>query len=272
MLRSHFSAIENTLLANYQVTAGAGHSVHKGTPREVLVRDFLAGHLAEAVSIGTGEIIDAKSRPNKRRNQHDIVIYRKTYPKLVFGGGINAYLAEAVVATIEVKSTLTSEELRTSIIAARNAKQLERNLVTSFSAGYQPPAILNYVVAYNGPSTMRTVALWLESIHGKEGIAFPTLPLDQTQRQRTPSPSVDGVLVLGKGFLYFDNFPLSFVRQEERQNHPNLRWVSADSPGDALFSFFLFLTTAISGINGSWLNPLPYVAQEEFTGISFGPT
>ena len=87
MLKSHIDAMENHLLAISQVPEHSGHSLHKGTPREAFIKEFLVGHLGEHVAIGTGEIIDANSTPGESRNQIDIVIYKRSYPKLDFGGG-----------------------------------------------------------------------------------------------------------------------------------------------------------------------------------------
>ncbi len=61
MLKTHINAVENTLLASSQIPASAGHSLHKGTPREAFIREFLQGHLSERVAIRTGEIINASS-------------------------------------------------------------------------------------------------------------------------------------------------------------------------------------------------------------------
>ena len=210
MLKSHMDAKENALVAISRVPANAGHSLHKGTPREAFVREFLESHLPASVAVGTGEIIDANSRPNTPRNQYDIVIYKKNYPKLDFGGGISGFLIESVVATVEVKSTLSEPDLQQAITAARNAKQLTPNVTTSFSAGYVPPSILNYVVAYDGPAHMSTVYGWIPRIHAGLGIAISNLPLDVQARQQTPSPSIDGVFIMNRGFLYFDNVPLGF--------------------------------------------------------------
>src|SRR5712692_83027 len=105
MLKSHVDAVEGSLLETSKIPANSGHSIHKGTPREAFIRQFLEGHLSERVAVGTGEIIDANSKPKEQRNQIDIVIYKRDYPRLDFGGGINGFLVESVVATIEVKST-----------------------------------------------------------------------------------------------------------------------------------------------------------------------
>ncbi|MBB6246225.1 DUF6602 domain-containing protein [Rhodanobacter sp. A1T4] len=66
-------AKENALIAISRIPANSGHSLHKGTPREAFIREFLQSHLPENVAIGTGEIIDASSQPRAQRNQFDIV-------------------------------------------------------------------------------------------------------------------------------------------------------------------------------------------------------
>jgi len=144
MLKAHMDARENALVAISKIPANTGHSLHKGTPREAFIREFLTSHLPESVAIGSGEIIDASSVPRAKRNQFDIVIYKKNYPKLDFGGGIGGFLIESVVATVEVKSTITEQELEPAVLAARNAKSLVPNVTTSFSAGWTPPKVLNY--------------------------------------------------------------------------------------------------------------------------------
>ena len=119
MLLTHLNVIEEVLLAKSKVAANAGHSIHKGTPREAFVKEFLDCHLPETVAIGTGEIIDQNSRPNTPRRQHDIVIYKKSFPKIEIGGGIYAFLAESVIATIEIKSVLDKEALKQAITVFR---------------------------------------------------------------------------------------------------------------------------------------------------------
>ena len=81
MLKSHMDAREAALVAISKVPSNAGHSLHKGTPREAFIKEFLANHLPSNVDIGTGEIIDANSQANQSRNQFDIVIYKRNYPK-----------------------------------------------------------------------------------------------------------------------------------------------------------------------------------------------
>lgn len=259
MLKSHIDTVEGSLLEIYKIPANSGHTLHKGTPREAFVRTFLQGHLSERVAVGTGEIIDSNSAPGEQRNQIDLVVFKREYPRLDFGGGINAFLAESVVATIEVKSLLTKEELRTAARTAKKVKSLSRNTVTSFSAGYRPPSILSFVVAYDGPATMETVYGWLPDINASEEIVYPNLPANDDERVQVASPALDAVFLLGKGFLHFGNTPVGFFKSNVLQDNPSYQWAVCDTPRGSLLLLFLFLTSAVSGMTAAWLNPAPYL-------------
>lgn len=269
MLTAHINAVESHLLAISKIPANSGHSLHKGTPREAFIREFLESHLNSTVAIGTGEIIDSQSQPGGMRNQFDIVIYKRNYPRLDFGGGVNGFLAESVVATIEVKSTLDKLGIEQAVRAARNAKALLKHEVTSFSSGYIPPSILSFVVAYDGPAIMETAHKWVKDVYQSEGITEPDMPVE-SDRSSIASPALEGVFVLGKGFLNFDNAPYGFVQQELREAHPQIRWVIANSDRGSLLSLFILLTVATSNLQGAWLNPLPYLEKFNVSDIRFG--
>src|SRR6266550_3646036 len=89
--------------------------VSKGTAREFFMKDFLIEHLSGLVGIGQGEIVNADTNANDLRNQQDIVIYRRDFPRIRFGGEINGFLAESVIATIEVKSKLVKDDIRQAL-------------------------------------------------------------------------------------------------------------------------------------------------------------
>jgi hypothetical protein len=197
------------------------------------------------------------------------VIYKKNYPKLDFGGGINGFLIESVVATIEVKSTLTSTDLESAIRAAKNSKSLKKSVTQSFSTGYIPPAILNFVVAYDGPQNMSTVSGWISQIHESLRISCPPLSTDPKIRLTTPSPSIDGVFILERGFLYYDNVPIGFVNDTVRQQHPNCNWVFCNTETGNLLLFFLFLQEATANVQGQWLNPGPYLKSFQLRDVQF---
>jgi len=253
-------AIENHLVSISQIPANSGHTLHKGTPREAFIKEYLEGHLSQNVAIGTGEIIDATSQPRGSRNQFDIVIYKKNYPKLNFGGGVSGFLIESVIATIEVKSLLDQAGIDQSVGAANNVKQLTTNINSSFSSGWMPPKILNYVVAYTGPAQMQTVHGWILNSHRTLNIPLPSW----TQQNKTeiPGTALDGVFLLNKGFVKLDNTPLTL----NQQNLNGIRTVS-DSINGNILMLFLSLQGACDNIDGAWLNPIPYVANAQFTNI-----
>lgn len=270
MLLEHFAAVERALISQAGIQAGVGHSLHKGTPREAFIRDFLKEHLSERVAIGTGEIISSDSKPGESRNQHDIVIYKRDYPKLHLGGGIDAFLAESVVATIEVKSTLTKSDAESSFKSARKIKQLKQSRVTSFHTGYQPPNILSYIVAYDGPASMKTVFEWLPGIHRNMNVVFFPLGSSRADRAKAEAPAIDAVFVLGKGLMYYDNTPYSFLNDEICAANPNVSWLYGDLNQGGLLFLFTLLTAAVSGISASWWNPIPYLAGLSLPGIQGG--
>ena len=263
-------AKEDALIAISKIPANSGHSLHKGTPREAFIKKFLIDHLPSNVDIGTGEIIDAVSLPNQSCNQFDIVIYKRNYPKLDFGDGISGFLIESVIATIEVKSTLTRQELENAIKASNAAKQLSPNIVQTFRTGYIPPKVLNYVVASDGPASMETVYGWINPIYEKPGIIQERLPIEESQRISTASKSIDGIFVLGKGFLYFDNVPQGFSNVEHRQMNPDSKWIFVDTYEGNLLLLFFLLQGATANVEGKWLNSLPYLTNSSLSNIQWG--
>ncbi|HGA8418301.1 TPA: DUF6602 domain-containing protein, partial [Salmonella enterica subsp. enterica serovar Virchow] len=194
MLKTHMNATENHLVSISQIPANAGHTLHRGTPREAFIKEFLSGHLSSNVAIGSGEIIDSNSQPRVQRNQYDIVIYKNNYPKLDFGGGVNGFLIESVIATIEVKSLLDQSAIDQSVKAAHNAKVLNPSINKSFSTGWVPPKIINYVVAYDGPAQMNTVYNWILNSHQTNRIPLPSW--NQQTKYQTPGTALDGVVLL----------------------------------------------------------------------------
>ncbi|MFT3710250.1 MAG: hypothetical protein QM817_21695 [Archangium sp.] len=266
------SAIEKQLAANSAIAANAGHSIHKGTPREAFIADFLESHLSNRVAIGTGEVIDAKSQAGAQRHQHDIVIYRPEYPRLSFGGGISAFLIESVVATIEVKSTLTRAELENATRAAGYLKNLTPSRGGGFSSGYIPPKVLTYIVAYDGPKQMSTVHSWIAPIHSALGIQSPpALPPTLDERVAIPSTSFDGVFVLGRGLLTYDNAPLSFISNAMRSQTPAGKWSVVEASDVALLTLFMTLTQAVAGVLSLALDPLPYLSNVRVSTPSLLP-
>ena len=261
MIQSHLAAIEQTIIALFKIQDNAGHSIHKGTPRELFIKNFLEKHLGSTASFGTGEIIDKNSKPKESRNQHDIIIYRNEFPKLDFQGGITAFLAESVIATIEVKSKLTQAELKKAFISAVKCKKMERNFFEGINNWHSPSKILNYVVAYDGPQNMRTVYGWIKSLESTLNIKYQEMPATQDKRVNISSPGIDGIFILGKGFIHFDNFMICNVDPKNRQENQWMKWIFADLEIGNLLLLFLNLAQIICSFPQKTIQLVPYMKK-----------
>lgn len=262
MLAAHMDAVEATLVQTSRIPANTGHTLHRGTPREAFIKQFLESHLSANVALGTGEIIDASSQPRAPRNQFDIVIYKDNYPKLDFGGGVNGFMVESVVATIEVKSLLDQAAINQSVAAAHSAKRLTPHINTNFRSGWVPPRLLNFVVAYDGPAQMSTAHNWILNAHTAQGISLPTWT-PQTKLS-TLGTALDGVFLLQKGFIRLDNAPLTLNTASPPLPGTH---VVCDSPTGNLLMLFLVLQEACNNIQGAWLDPVPYVQSVRFNNV-----
>ena len=82
------------------------------------------------------------------------------------------------------------------------------------------------------------------------------------ERQETPSPSIDGIFILGRGFIQFDNFPLSFVQDTTRAKVENAdkKWSVIDIKHGSLLMLFSILTQAVSVASFTTLDATPYLS------------
>lgn len=258
-------AVEDVLVALTRIQANSGHPIHKGTPRELFIREFLSDHLPSSVDIGTGEIIDSNSTPGQSRNQFDIVLFKKNYPKLHFGGSIFGFMAESVIATIEVKSTLDEKGIDQAVTAAHNVKSLMPSVNAGMRIGWLPPKPLSFVVAYDGPANMSTVGNWITTSHRENSIPFPVW--NEENRTKTPGTALDAVFVLKHGFIKLNNTPLTLF-DSDIINEKQFTNLIVDSAVGNLLMFFLILQESCSNLEATWLNPNPYISNVKFDKVS----
>jgi len=221
------------------------------------------------LAIGQGELIDANSVYGQARPQVDVVLYLREFPRIPLGGGIVAHFVESVVATIEVKSRLTQARLNRAIAAARRIKQLQRNAHVFIQPAYAPPSVLCYLVAYDGPVQPQTTGDWIGQYHAANGIVSPNLPPQLVNRLPVASPHLDGVFVLGRHFVLFDNTPLGItVPDAARAAFPQSSWLLVrQHPTGGLFTLFMLLTMATAGIPAQQMQVAGYMQN-----FLFGPT
>ena len=235
MILSHTNAIEKVLLAQSAAAQNAGHPNLRGGPREWFIRDFLQNHLPTNLEIGQGEIIDEDSKPNPSpgnyRPQVDIVVYRRDLPRITYSKENAAYLSEGVIATIECKSVITKDDLTNACQAALKHKRLKRSLPLH-AFGQMPEYVFSYLVAFDGPERISTVAEWLPDIVEK--------------LNTTRDAAVDMIVVLGKGVIWqakaFASIP-GFMPPE------GARWLFFEQAERNLFVLFMHMLTWVSFIS-----------------------
>ena len=114
--RSIFVARVAAALGAARAVESVHHTGVKGTIREVLIRDLFRPLLPADLGVGTGQIAasDGVLSP-----QQDVVIYSKDIlPPALFEDTIGVFPVESVLATVEVKTTLTATELKSAHDAA----------------------------------------------------------------------------------------------------------------------------------------------------------
>jgi hypothetical protein len=192
-----FDRLETVLQAEAQLSGLLSHGSTVGQAREFLVTRVLRTILPASVHVGSGKVIDSRGECSK---QIDVVVYDPRFPLMkVEGGGL--YFVEGVLATIEVKSTINSAELRASLdncksvldlaingehpeeAAARIAYYAEKGGITEKEAEqrfwymYRPATyIFGFSSQLSFPTTWTCIRDWWEGIACAHSAHFPLLP------------------------------------------------------------------------------------------------
>jgi len=145
------------------------HAGLRGQFREGFLARALRPWLPQGMALGTGVIVDEKGT-RRQVNEDDIIIYAPDLlPAVLPLLERNIFLLDAVVAHIEVKSTLSSEELTAAIKSAMAV----RGLVSSYVGTREISAIF----AYNSTAAARSELARLEEKTMKLGWSKPVPPL-----------------------------------------------------------------------------------------------
>jgi hypothetical protein len=116
------------------------HDGLRGQFRESFLARALRPWLPQGVELGTGVIIDEKGTL-REVNEDDIIIYAPDLlPAVLPIEERNVFLLDAVIACIEVKSTLSSRELKSAVEGAISVKKL----VSSFRGTREIHAVFAY--------------------------------------------------------------------------------------------------------------------------------
>jgi uncharacterized protein DUF6602 len=108
-------------ICSARAAAGLAHPGIKGTVLEILTRQLFKPLLPADIAVGTGQIIDSAGSLSP---QIDVLLYdRSILPPILFDESLGIFPVEAALYAIEVKTTLTRQEIQT---AHENAKVLHQ--------------------------------------------------------------------------------------------------------------------------------------------------
>lgn len=111
LFRNLFLARIAAAVAEARAAALVPHRGLKGQVLEILIRELFRPLLPADLGVGHGHIVS--SVEGKESAEQDIVIYdRRLVPPVLYERSLGMFPLECSLATIEVKSRLTREELR----------------------------------------------------------------------------------------------------------------------------------------------------------------
>lgn len=229
-LNARFAAAIQHFAADLKASAGTKHSVVKGGEREDSLASFLRARLPERFGVATGEVVDLNGLSGP---QLDILIYDR-YADFPFSTGSQTILpAEALLASVEIKSRLTAAEVRKSVEGAKKLRKLkphDRQLaghdIKSQSDTKKRARFMHCVFAFD---TDLAASRW------------PTNEVERFDRAQGSGHVIDAVYVLERGVVNF--------------NYRKAR--SEDEDGGAIMSFYFTILNFVMR-EANRRRPTPY--------------
>lgn len=124
-LQEHFAAQVDIIMAMASASDSELYVMNNDSAnREAFCRLFLSSHIPPGFRVTTGEIIDSASNIT---GQLDVVVVNDSCPRMTVdatGSVIAPILADTVLSVIEVKTSLTSDQLKKALSQLRPVKAL----------------------------------------------------------------------------------------------------------------------------------------------------
>jgi hypothetical protein len=246
ILVQHLRNVADTLRLYSKQCGFADHGDNSGGAREALCRLFMQQHLPQAVSYFTGELFD---QADTRSGQIDIIIHPLDSPRLNLIENIDLVYADAALAAIEVKSTLTTatlgkpSHLRAALDSCVKVKRLARTSRVGCLMNGRPVTLTKLpvlVFAFEGP----TVETLREKLHEYQTSASLSLDL-----------MPDLITVLGRDYYLAQNNGWLIDKVEDE----NVHWSHNSEPEAVLLGMYAYLTKLIEA-NGATRQFTPFSA------------
>lgn len=235
MLKEKIVAIEDQMRAKLEeARATFGAPGDKGASVEDIFRTFLRQYLPTRLKVGHGEIIDLKGR---RSRQTDVVIVSEDHPFTFTPDLPGLFFIEGVCAASEVKTNLTSTELKNALESSCQFKQFEVSPGKGTMAHTNPSDIKRFyrcppwfLIAFESQLTLSSLK--------NEIVEF------EKQNSVKSNKIADAVFVLGRGWaINFGDGKGSFqFRTAEGTSVKGWVWKNSNS---VLFDLFGWLSAVM---------------------------
>lgn len=160
--------VARKMKVDFDSTKEAQHKLGRGTNREDLVKNFLESVLPSKYGFGKGEVVTSN---NEHSGEMDIIIYDKEKcPELIYEEGHALFPIEVVYGVIQVKTSLTSSELKSAYENIESLKKIiPRHGFThdnrmGLRSGLSSPQIIGIVVAFEATRELETIAQQMKSL------------------------------------------------------------------------------------------------------------
>ena len=235
-LHQILNRVAKRMQVDFEESAAIEHRASKGTVRERDVqRDFLEKYMPGIARVtGSGELVSADGQVS---SQCDLMIVDVETPPLWVKEDYAIVPIECCHIVVEVKSNLTTEELRNSWTAAKKAKSLPRTAYlpdpspitftrTAYGRQWEHAFPLRYVVFGYESATLETIAKEMSVL---------------AQQDPEPAMGIDAVCVLNRGVVSWQDTSTGVLFERTQGAKA---FVSNTSPGNVL----LFLVTTVNDL------------------------
>lgn len=141
------------LIASARASDSFAHNVNRGSNNEHLIREFLINNLPSAlVRVTSGEIVGQEALNEEdlahkveSARQRDVILYSPFYPVMRPPGGSSELCLvpdEAVIAIVEVKTSLSNEDLKAEIASAARGCAHLNHFVFAFKSEVSLDALI----------------------------------------------------------------------------------------------------------------------------------
>ncbi|MEH2520552.1 hypothetical protein V1279_006125 [Bradyrhizobium sp. AZCC 1610] len=120
-LNSRFGAAVEEFGIALKKSSSIVHRGNKGTSREESLRQFFRERIPKAFAVVEGEVVDLVGSVSP---QLDLMFYNQSINFALNADQSSILPAEALLASVEVKTTLSKNEIEKSVIAAKKLRQL----------------------------------------------------------------------------------------------------------------------------------------------------